>query len=65
MKKKLAIMFLLLFALAFAFGALATTANAIVNPPPGCWWECDNGFIKLCCPLPGECGPFHFPPISC
>lgn len=52
MKKKLAVMFMLLFALAFAFGALATTAYACPGDPsgPDCYGVCHDNHWDICCP---------------
>jgi hypothetical protein len=49
MRKKLALVLVCVFVLAFAFGAMVSTAHA-AKP---CIASCINGTLITCCPLPG------------
>lgn len=49
MRKKIALVLVCVFALAFAIGALVSTANAGGH----CIGTCLNGHWLICCPVPG------------
>ncbi len=49
MRKKIALVLVCVFALAFAIGALVSTAHA-AKP---CFGTCLNGYWFICCPAPG------------
>jgi hypothetical protein len=48
-RKKMASVLLCVFLLAFAIGAMVSTAQA----DDGCFATCINGVLLVCCPLPG------------
>ena len=49
MKRIIAMLFIVVFVVSFAIGALVSTAEA--KPP--CIATCINGTYWVCCPLPG------------
>ncbi len=68
MRKKIAVGFFLLFAVAFAVGMIAVPQTQAAKPcpdwAPGCWWECQDDCWVMCwidplgrerCLVPIEC----------
>ena len=56
MRKKITVALMLVFALAFMVGVVASV-QAGPGPPPdpipdGCYWECIDEAWNLCCPTP-------------